>query len=785
MKTLVTVLALVLFSSTALADKPILAGAAPTTRVSCELGVVAHDWDFSAGDQGFTANECDQQGVPVWQWGATSYVPGAPPNVWGTILNGDYPNDAGQGLRSPMWTVDQQSCLVEIHHYYDTEAVYDGGNLIVYPHGATRDPIGGYPVEQISPDPSYYPYCVDDEPGWSGSSGGWRIDCFDLSEFIDQTIAIELDFGSDASQTAPGWYVGCVRVGAPAPEAAVCCLPPTGDCIIAAHAACVEAGGIWHPEWLSCDPDPCPDPPAYEPVLEIGPWLHAEAWHNWVASDSIPLQLRLDRDPEDPITSVEFYWDSLGTWILLGTDDDGVEPWFDTIGEAAPLGDGWSLLAVTPLPIPQPAAQFKAVVHTASRAEFQLLGSCDVDPAPPSLGKVEMEDYGIIEDDTMGVWTLPNGTEIDSIVVWATRMGDVYEKGVPGINQQLLSPTHCAPTAAAQCLKYFEVVHGDHLVTGELDDIALAGALGVQMATNEGPEPGTYLSDWTAGLAEWIDDHGAGYTVRPYPHFNRSGWTWTAEDWERIRNELERSQDVLLGVFWQTISGYAGGHALTLNAIVNEPLPNGHIMVQVRDPWLGTAEWGELDPATGRIENLGGAGSGNPVRIGLTLIVCPAEADPGSGGPGMPIYHGANPYPDPVRVPLPEMGGWFIHVVIVNASGHAHRFTQVAVREPSAIPGPEDAPRALLALGPCTPNPFSQATTIAYAVPQQGRVRVEVYDVTGRGVRTLLDDDVAPGWHTLSWDGRNDRQQPVAAGIYYVSLASAQGDKRARIVVLR
>ncbi len=767
------------------AGKPSMPPASQPVRVPCDLGPVAVDWDFSIGDQGFTTIDCDNGGLPVWEWGAASSIPGAPAHVWGTVLTGDYPNDAGQGLVSPRWTVDESSWLVEVWHYFDIESDYDGCNLSVQPGGYLWEPMGGYTIPAISTDPYYYAWCVDGEPGWTGSSGGWRVDCFDVSEFMHQQIAIEFDFGSDASVTAPGWYISRVRIGAPGPPSAACCNRQTGECFLVPEEQCAEMGGDWYPQWLSCDPNPCPPPVAYRPTLKIGPWFAAEPWHNWVAADSIPLRVSFDTPPWEPIEFVAFYYDSAGTWKLLGVDDNGTEPWFDTLGGAEPIGGGWSMVAVTPLPIPQPVMTFRAVAHTALRREIVAEGTCAVDPAPPSLGQVQMEDWTVVEDDTVGVRIDPGGTVVDSVIVWIGRMSDTYVKNVPGLNQHEHSSTHCVPTATAQCLKYFEAALGDSEITGELDSFWLVESLAVRMATNQGPQAGTYLSDWIGGLAGWLAQHGPRYTFRSRWHFDEAGSTWSRRDWARIRNELERCQDVLLGIFWETPTGYHGGHAITMDTIVNEPLPGGQILIGFKDPWTASTEWGALDPETGRITDMTGAGGGGAARIGATLLVCPREADPGGGGPGVPVYHGPNLWPEPIRVPLPEPGPYFLHVVLVNMSGHAHRTTRIVVSQPTGAVEHEPLLPATLALGPCTPNPFWTSTRIAYSLPAPQRVTVAIHDVVGRRVRTLVDGDVAAGFHTVTWNGRDDRNRPVATGIYCATMTTKGYRGTARLVVLR
>ena len=85
---------------------------------------------------------------------------------------------------------------------------------------------------------------------------------------------------------------------------------------------------------------------------------------------------------------------------------------------------------------------------------------------------------------------------------------------------------------------------------------------------------------------------------------------------------------------------------------------------------------------------------------------------------------------------------------------------------PSAAP---ELPRAEGRLLPNIPNPFNPSTTIRYEVGGQaaGRVKLVVYDVRGRHVRTLVDGLVEPGRHQVVWDGTNGAGRPVASGTYY------------------
>ena len=57
-----------------------------------------------------------------------------------------------------------------------------------------------------------------------------------------------------------------------------------------------------------------------------------------------------------------------------------------------------------------------------------------------------------------------------------------------------------------------------------------------------------------------------------------------------------------------------------------------------------------------------------------------------------------------------------------------------------------------LALAPNYPNPFNGFTTIRFGLAEDGPVRVDVYDLLGRRLATLLDGHQGEGWHEVRWD---------------------------------
>ena len=90
------------------------------------------------------------------------------------------------------------------------------------------------------------------------------------------------------------------------------------------------------------------------------------------------------------------------------------------------------------------------------------------------------------------------------------------------------------------------------------------------------------------------------------------------------------------------------------------------------------------------------------------------------------------------------------------------------------------------ALFPSHPNPFNPATTVRYDVPPPGgRVSMIVYDVSGRAVRVLVDTEMQPGSFAVDWDGRDDRRQPVASGVYFVRMISRDFERTQKLTLLK
>jgi len=84
-----------------------------------------------------------------------------------------------------------------------------------------------------------------------------------------------------------------------------------------------------------------------------------------------------------------------------------------------------------------------------------------------------------------------------------------------------------------------------------------------------------------------------------------------------------------------------------------------------------------------------------------------------------------------------------------------------------------------------SPNPFNPQTKIAFTIGVAGRASIEVYDLRGRLVRTLLRDEIGVGPHEVIWNGRDNQGRRVSSGIYFYRLVSMDAVETRKMVVLK
>jgi hypothetical protein len=127
----------------------------------------------------------------------------------------------------------------------------------------------------------------------------------------------------------------------------------------------------------------------------------------------------------------------------------------------------------------------------------------------------------------------------------------------------------------------------------------------------------------------------------------------------------------------------------------------------------------------------------------------------------------------------------FLEIADLSMTGHINvdEIVEFLDSAPPTDATDRGAPGALTLHGN-TPNPFNPTTAIEFSAPAAGEVQVEIFDVTGRLVRTLAVGGVTPGRHQALWDGRGSRGDAQASGIYFYRLRLDQGVTDSRSMAL-
>lgn len=189
--------------------------------------------------------------------------------------------------------------------------------------------------------------------------------------------------------------------------------------------------------------------------------------------------------------------------------------------------------------------------------------------------------------------------------------------------------------------------------------------------------------------------------------------------------------------------------------------------MQVQDPtkvrffaadlWNGNAAQCDAFQSNGEITfpvlcNAGGLSSQDMYDCGVHYLFV-------VDGDGIVVYRGS------VNPPAVEF---------VIAEAVARLDTQVGV---------DDIPGAQSLLGANYPNPFNPATSVPYLVPSAGQVSLDILDLRGRVVRTLVSASRSAGDHVAHFDGRDGRGNVLASGSYMARLR-VDGQETSRMMTL-
>lgn len=130
-----------------------------------------------------------------------------------------------------------------------------------------------------------------------------------------------------------------------------------------------------------------------------------------------------------------------------------------------------------------------------------------------------------------------------------------------------------------------------------------------------------------------------------------------------------------------------------------------------------------------------------------------------------------------------QTGDYTAKIVVQTNAGTVNVPVTLTAGDASAVGGREMP--TVLSLQAAGPNPFSSSTRVSFGLPQAGQAELGVYDMSGRLVRTLLSGSQKAGFQIMAWDGRDDADQRMPAGVYFYKLNAGGHSLTERVMLLR
>jgi len=100
-------------------------------------------------------------------------------------------------------------------------------------------------------------------------------------------------------------------------------------------------------------------------------------------------------------------------------------------------------------------------------------------------------------------------------------------------------------------------------------------------------------------------------------------------------------------------------------------------------------------------------------------------------------------------------------------------------------PSPPGPVPATFTLEQNYPNPFNPETTISYHLSRPSHVNLEILNIAGEKIKTLVDGAMSTGFHSVRWDGRDHSGQLVAGGLYLCRMQAGDFQKMIRMLLLK
>ncbi|MFA7543088.1 MAG: T9SS type A sorting domain-containing protein, partial [Candidatus Cloacimonadaceae bacterium] len=83
------------------------------------------------------------------------------------------------------------------------------------------------------------------------------------------------------------------------------------------------------------------------------------------------------------------------------------------------------------------------------------------------------------------------------------------------------------------------------------------------------------------------------------------------------------------------------------------------------------------------------------------------------------------------------------------------------------------------------PNPFNPSTTISFSLPSDMACKLEIYNIRGQIVHTLLNENMMAGKHSIVWDAKDANGSSVSSGVYFYRLVTPNSSQTSKMLLMK
>jgi len=116
--------------------------------------------------------------------------------------------------------------------------------------------------------------------------------------------------------------------------------------------------------------------------------------------------------------------------------------------------------------------------------------------------------------------------------------------------------------------------------------------------------------------------------------------------------------------------------------------------------------------------------------------------------------------------------GWFVDDININNGLEIHE--ELTLK-----------PEITAEISSVLPNPFIRSVMITYALPNERHVKITVYDIAGKLVKTLVDQKVKAGKYNLVWDGVDGQGRRLPSGVYFTKIDLGKSKVVKKVILIR